>query len=347
MIGSPKAGGAETFAWRLMVALQARADVELLAIVRKGSWLETRLRTSRVPVVAVPFGGVFDFLSGWCVRRILRGFNPAIVQSWMNRSTRFVPKGPWRRVGRLGGFYNLKYYKGRVEELVCNTPAICDYCIENGWPAEKVAYIGNFIPEPVPGWREGREETREALGIADNDCALMMAGRLHAVKGIDVAMRALARLPEHFVLLLVGEGPARGQLEALSRELGVDGRVRWVGWVDEVSTYAAAADVWLAPSLHEPLGNTVLDAWVHGLPVVASDTGGLAFLIQDGENGLLVPVGDANALADAVGRLWADGALLDRVVAGGKVKFEENFSARVVVEHYMAYYRRLSEGVTL
>ena len=344
MIGSPKAGGAEMFALRLLRALHDRDDVDVMAIVRKGSWLEEHLREAHVRVETMAFGGMFDFLTHGRVRRLVRAFNPAVVQSWMNRSSRFVPKGPWKRVGRLGGFYDLKYYRGKVEELVCNTPEICDYCVDNGWPKDHVTYIGNFVPEPLPGWRDCREDVRAELGFAETDCVLMMAGRIHPVKGIDVALQALTRLPEHFCLLLVGEGPSKAVYEQLSRTLNVAERVRWAGWTDDISKYAAAADVWLAPSRHEPLGNTVLDAWAHGLPVIASNTGGLALLVENNDTGLLVTPDDATALADAIGRLWADDALLMHVVEGGRQRFGHEFSAKVIVGEYMRYYRWLSEG---
>src|SRR4051812_36510645 len=119
MVGAAKAGGAEMFAYRLLVALHKRKDIELLVVVRKG-WLEGVLRRAGVPLAVVPFGGFFDFKTSGMVRRIAREFQPQVVQSWMNRATRFVPKGPWARVARLGGFYDMKYYRGKVTHLICN-----------------------------------------------------------------------------------------------------------------------------------------------------------------------------------------------------------------------------------
>ncbi len=340
MIGAGKPGGAEMFAYRLLVALNARADVQLMVAARHG-WLERMLKESGVDVRTVPYGGMFDFRSRWMLKRLAREFKPQVIQSWMNRATRFMPQGPWATVARLGGFYDLKYYRGRVRELIGNTPMIVDYCVRHGWPRERTAMISNFIPEPKADWRDVRPEMRKKLKIADSMTVLMMAGRLHEVKGIDVALRVLAKLPKSFVLLLVGEGPKRSELEALARELGVADRVRWAGWQDSVTPYAAAADLWLAPSLHEPLGNTALDAWVHEVPLIASRTGGLEMLVEDKVTGMRVEVGDSEGLCDVIQILTEDKNLQRKIVRGARETLVRDYSEDGIVDKYVSYYRHL------
>lgn len=344
LIGAAKPGGAEMFAYRLLVALHKQPGVEILAVVRKASWLEGMLREAGVPHKSVPFGGVFDWRSGRQVRRIAREFSPHVIMSWMNRATRFVPQGAWATVGRLGGFYDLKYYRGKVENLVCNTEELCEYCRAHGWAADRVAMITNFIPAPEEGWNAARASKRRELGFADGDVVAIMAGRLHKVKGVDVALTALAGLPEHFKLLLVGDGPLRSELEVLADKLGVAKRVVWAGWQDNVTPFAAAADMWLAPSRHEPLGNTCLDAWVHEVPVIVSDTGGLAMLVEPGMTGLKVPVENSEALRDAMRELAENQGLRTNVVNGALAKFRKFYSEDVIVGQYLAYYGAVSRA---
>lgn len=343
MVGAKAPGGAETFALRLIEALSNRDDVEILTLVRRGGWLHKQLVARRFAVGELAFLGWWDVVTRWRAAGMVRTFGADVVQSWMNRATLFVPKGRWATVGRLGGFYDLKYYRGRVENLVGNTQAICDYCVAQGWPKDRVAMISNFVPRPAKGWRDVREAVRRELKLNARDCALVMAGRLHRVKGVDIALRALVQLPESCVLVLVGEGPLREELKALAVELGVAGRVRWVGWTDTLTRYAAAADIWLAPSRHEPLGNTVLDAWVHEVPVVAAKVGGLAMLVEDGKTGLLVEKEDVEGLAAAIARLVKDKALRKLVVAGATARFDKEFAEEVIVGQYVAYYRSLVE----
>ena len=98
-----------------------------------------------------------------------------------------------------------------------------------------------------------------------------------------------------------------------------------------------AADICVFPSRYEPLGNVVIQSWAHGLPVIAAASQGPAALIRDGEDGLLVPVDEAQALAEAIGRLIADPMLCIRLVQNGAERVEAQFSPAAVV----AQWRRL------
>ena len=110
-----------------------------------------------------------------------------------------------------------------------------------------------------------------------------------------------------------------GVLEKAAGALGVADRVRFLGWRADPSALYRAADVCVFPSRYEPLGNVVIQAWAHGLPVVAAASQGPAALIEDGADGLLVPIDDADALAAAVEAAWTGGPS-DRltVLTGGE-----------------------------
>lgn len=344
VIGASRPGGAETFALRLLSALNKHPDVELLVAVRRG-WLATRLRAAGVRVVEAPFGGMFDTLmsrlGGGTARRLRRvagNFQPQLIQSWMNRATRFMPRGGWVRVARLGGYYKLKYYFHKVDYLIGNTKDICDYCVREGWNSLNVAHLANFVPMPPKGWQSAGKGLRAKLGIPEKAFVMVAVGRLHPVKGLETAISTLPKLADAH-LVLVGEGPLRAELESLAAKLRVEKRVSFVGWADDVSGYAAIADVWLAPSRHEPLGNTVLDAWAYGVPVVAAATGGLKMLVQDGKTGLLVPVDDTRALTAAIARLRKEKVLGPKLVKAASERLKKEFSEAVVVKRYVDYYR--------
>ncbi|NBX86341.1 MAG: glycosyltransferase, partial [Proteobacteria bacterium] len=98
-----------------------------------------------------------------------------------------------------------------------------------------------------------------------------------------------------------------------------------------------------APSRHEPLGNMVLDAWVHGVPMVASNTGGMAGLIEDGVSGLLVSPERATKLAAAVTRVLTDKQLAKQLAAGGRQAFDAKFSEAQVVAAYVNYYAKIAK----
>ena len=327
-------GGAEAFFTRLVAAL-ARAGLEQHAVIRGHPERSETLRRAGVPVTETRFGGPLDLLSGRLLGREIDAFKPDVVLSWMNRATRACPPGGYVHCARLGGYYKLKHYR-RCRHLIGNTIGIVDYLVERGWPAERVHYLPNFVAgETAPACARADHDTPEGAPL------LLALGRLHENKGFDVLIEALGSLPDAY-LWLAGDGPLAGDLVDLAARRGVSGRLRLLGWRDDVAALFAAADVFICPSRHEPLGNAVFEAWAQGAPVVATATAGPAELIDDGVTGLLVPAEDAGALAEAVERLLADRALGAGLAAAGRAAYEAGYSEDTVVRRYLAFFDKVA-----
>jgi glycosyltransferase involved in cell wall biosynthesis len=176
---------------------------------------------------------------------------------------------------------------------------------------------------------------------------LIAVGRLKAPKDFLTLIRAFAALPEEsFEALIVGDGPDRAVLEAEIGRFGLDGRVRLVGERSDVPALLADSDVFVLSSRSEGLPVSVLEAMAAELPVVASDVGGLAELVVDGETGILVPPGDAPALASALGRLIEDRDRRRTLGAAGRARAEADFDlASFRRAHLELYESRLAGAV--
>ena len=140
--------------------------------------------------------------------------------------------------------------------------------------------------------------------------------------------------------------PLRPQLEQLAVNLGIAERVQFLGWREDVPALLADADLLVCPSLHEPLGNVVIEAWSAGLPVVATASDGPAGLIEDDESGMLVPLpgqpgGGPAALAGAIERLCRDAALRTRLGQAGRRAYEAEFTEAAIVGRYRSFFDRL------
>lgn len=151
------------------------------------------------------------------------------------------------------------------------------------------------------GLRRGRDGTDDAF-------RLIAVGRLVQRKGFNHLLDALSQLPARVRLEVIGDGPLATPLRDRAAELGVADRVSWPGFLAraEILRRMSRADAFVLSSLHEGLGIVVQEAMFSGLPIVATDTGGQTDLVTDGENGLLVRVGDAGAIAAAVRKLMED-----------------------------------------
>jgi glycosyltransferase involved in cell wall biosynthesis len=169
---------------------------------------------------------------------------------------------------------------------------------------------------------------------------VLSVARLEAGKGLDVLLRAAAHLPEA-TFAIAGDGPERVVLEALARALGVDERVRFLGFRNDVEALLAGCDVFVLPSLDEGFPLSVLEAMAACRPVVASDVGGVPEAITHDETGLLVPPGNPDALAAALARLLDDAPTRRRLAISGWQSVNKQPHAAVET---MLLYERLSRG---
>lgn len=326
-------GGAEAFFTRLVCALH-RAGTPQQAAIRRHSERAGALREAGVPVTELPFSGKFDLTTKKSLKNLARDMNPDIVLVWMNRAARVAPKGDWTVVGRLGGYYKLKNYK-RCDHLIANTEDIRQYLLREGWPEEKAWYLPNFVDD-----RRMPPVSRADLDTPEDAPLLLCLGRLHVNKGFDTAIEVLARLKKAY-LWIGGDGKEETALREKAKELGVESRVRFLGWRTDAPALLAAADIFLCSSRHEPLGNIVLEAWAQGVPVVAAAAQGPGQLIKDGKTGLLASVDDADGLAEAAKRLIQDRALGADLAAAGHEKFTKRYSEGPVVAAYQDFFDKI------
>lgn len=198
--------------------------------------------------------------------------------------------------------------------VVCPSGYLRELTIGWGVGPGRVTVLPNPTPS-VPALPP-REEIRRELGV-DSGPLLAFAGRLTAQKSLGVALAAVERQPE-VTFLLAGDGPDRAAVEREVAARGLRGRVRLLGPLprERVLELFRAADASLLSSSWENFPHTVVEALAVGTPVIATAAGGVGEVVRDGENGLLVPVGDADGLTAAIGRFFADPGLRDVLRAG-------------------------------
>ncbi len=200
----------------------------------------------------------------------------------------------------------------RVSHLVCPSGYLAALAVDWGVPRERVTVLPNAAP-PLPSLPD-RDEARAGLGV--DGPMLAFAGRVTRQKSLGVALDALARVDD-VSLFIAGDGPDLAEVRRRVLELGLDGRVRFLGSLgrNDVLTLFRAADASLLTSSWENFPHTVVEALAVGTPVIATRVGGVPELVRDEENGLLVAAGDTEAVADAISRLVRDAGLRDRLAS--------------------------------
>ncbi len=218
-------------------------------------------------------------------------------------------------LGRVDGFAG-----GRIE------------VIENGIDLGRYVHGGD------------RLALRRRLGLAPERRYLACVARFHPVKDHATLLRAFATVAaarDDVDLLLVGDGPLRGELQAMTHQLGIDGRVRFLGVRSDVPDILRAIDLFTLTSVSEAASLTLLEAMASGLPVVVTAVGGNPEIVRHEKEGLLVPRGDPQAAATAFLRLLDDPAGAAVVGKAGRARVEERYQLSRTIDRYLELYRRL------
>ncbi len=339
----------------------------IICLTRSGDFAN-RIERSDVQIHEIHQRPGHDFAAYWRLWKLLYRLKPAIVHTRnlsaleMQLVAAMVP-GVRRLHGEHGRDiydlegknrkYNLlrRFMSRVVQHYICVSRDLEQWLHSTiGVPAAKVSQIYNG----VDGDRFG--EASKQAGVVDfpEDWDLPDAviagsvGRLVEVKNQASMLHALAlirdRNPILFArlkLVLVGEGPLRAELEALCAKLGLEQNLWLAGNRDDVADLLGKMDFFMLPSLGEGISNTILEAMAMRLPVIATAVGGNVELVDDGVNGLLVPVAADAALADAMMKLAENPGLRQEMGENGYQMVGSRFQWPVTVNHYMAVYDRL------
>ncbi len=337
MAGAPE-GGAENIMLESVLAL-AEAGLEQQVVTRPdNAYRIARFHEARIGVGLGAFSPAWPFPTHTVIARVIADFRPDVIEYWMGRAGQFAPKAhKTRSIAWYGGYYkrsrfvNCDWHVGLTRDLL-------RHIREQGVAEDRSGIIHTYADfEGAAPADRASLETPEGAPVA------LALSRLHEKKGLDTLLEAAARLPELYVWI-AGEGPLETELKAHAARLGLEGRVRFLGWRNDRGALLAACDVVAFPSRYEPFGTVTVDAWAAERPLVAADAVGPAAYVRDGENGLLVPKDDVDALTDALRRVIHDKALAARLVAGGRADYESTFTKAAFQRDSIAFYEKVREA---
>jgi glycosyltransferase involved in cell wall biosynthesis len=214
-----------------------------------------------------------------------------------------------------------------------------------GVPAERISVQHNSIRVQPPASPEEVKALKRRFGIAENERVVLAVGRLSQEKGHLDLISAFARLRDAHPdlvakLVIAGDGPERGRLEAAVNALGLSERVIFAGHINNVRVFYAAADLLALPSHSEGSPNVLLEAMAAGVPIVATTVGGVPEIVEDSKSALLVSAGDPEALAAAIARLLTDKELARRLAADAATA-AARYTPESYVDSLLAIYREV------
>lgn len=359
VISKLEVGGLERMATQLTIALAGR--VERIAVCTGGGApFEPMLRAAGIDVSLMPKplpvtpGRVLR--AAFALARVVRRERPHVLHAH-NPSAAIVAELARRLAGR-GDAAIVSTYHGvdpaKLGRATRGIALLSDVVVgvgqrstealrAAGLPAARSTTVANAVS--VERTRPAADVRRE-LGVDDAELVVSV-GRYESEKNQALLLDAVALLAParpRLRAVLVGGGPLAAELAAQAARLGVADRVLLAGERNDAVDIAGAADVFVITSTREELPLAVLEAMSLERPVVATNVGGIPDAVFDGETGLLVPSGDAQALAGALARVLDDPGLARSLGAAGRELVERSFSPAAMVDGYLQVYARAVEA---
>ena len=346
--------GGQSQALLLLQGLRARGhEAELLSV--SGAALAERAQAASIPVhtAAANFRRLG---AARLLRRLLRERRfdvvhaneaHALTAAWLAGAHRQAPVVVSRRVAFP--LHASRLARARYQSALCVLAIsrfVAKSVVDSGLPAGVIRVVYDGVAVPPPCSPESRRRARERWGIAPGEPLLGCVGYLLPEKGQESLLRALpairARVP-NCRLLLAGDGPCRQRLDRLAKQLGVHSAVLFAGHVEDVSEVYRALDLFVFPSLAEPLGTSLLAAMSCGLPVMAVAAGGVPEVIEEG-SGLLLAQSSPEEIARAAVGLLLDRELAARLGAAARRVIERRFTADHMVDATLKIYSEICDS---
>ncbi len=234
--------------------------------------------------------------------------------------------------------YNLSNIVVAVSKETSNS-----FSSKTGIDVSKVVVIYNGI-DPDNLSILNKEESKGYLGFSKDSIVIGSVARLDKVKDHSTLIEAFAKVSsveKNCILLIVGDGPERRNIEKKVNDLGLNDRVILTGFTDDVSRYLSAMDLFVQTSTEEGLSMTILEAMAAGLPIMVTPVGGNPELIQHGETGIFIPVGDSSQLASYIIKFIKDPSRFIEMGNKAKEIVREKFTLSNTAHQYVRVYKML------
>lgn len=328
MMAGAGVGGAEMFFLDAIKALHD-AGVQQHIITRDYDHYLKAFDDRGISYDVVKYNGV-DKLFGTTsrlVKKRIETFDPNLLHSWLGRASSYVPGDLQLPVlGWFGGYYDLKRFKN-CQFFAGVTRDLKRYLVEQSGQEDHCYCLHTFgtLEEAAPVSRADFDLPY------DNKSIILLLSRMHWKKGVDTLLEAMNQIDDAYVLL-AGSGPDLEKYQAMATELGVEDKVRFLGWRDDRKALLELADVCVLPSRYEPFGTVIAESWFAEVPLVAAKAQGAVQYVEHDKNGLLCEIDDVDGLALQLQRAVSDDALRTNLVSEGTKIYNELFSREVVTQ---------------
>lgn len=300
----------------------------ITAITHPNAAVNPQLEAIGITPLTLRNFGAWDMLAIWRLRRMLQFLAPDIAIAHTTRSYTLARRAIGKSCPLVATAHNYNKRIGLMktaDAVFTTTHDLIDFVGQQGMDAKKIFHIPNMVRCHELPQRSGR----------NNPPVIGTMGRFVKKKGFDIYIDALRILKERgykFKAILGGDGEENKALRQRAADVGIMDVLSFPGWIDDKKAFYTGIDIFCLPSLHEPFGIVLLEAFVFGTPVVATDSEGPRDIITPNFDALIVKKDNASELAAALARLLDDAPLAAALAANAFVKAKSHYSIESVSE---------------
>lgn len=305
--------------------LRARGNA-VTAVIYPGAVVQAQLEKLDVSIITMRNLGEWDPIATYRLRKQLEGLKADIVIAHANRAYALIQRalGGIIPVVAVAQNYSTRRFT-EADAVFTTTHDLIAHLVAQGVPENRIHHIPNMVKCRELPHRNPRHDP-PIIGTM---------GRFVAKKGFDIFIDALSILKERnyeFKAILGGTGEEGDALKEKSRAAGLNGILSFPGWIEDKKGFYTHVDMFCLPSLHEPFGIVLLEAFTHGAPVIATDSEGPRDIITPNYDALIVKMGSASELAEAMAKLLDNAQLADELAANAFAKAKMRYSLEVVCQ---------------
>ena len=331
IMGGYSDGGAEIFYIDALLALR-NINIEQYAIVNKKNKKGIKkIEELNIPFETISFNKLFKLPSKYTISKVIKEFKPDIVHYWMGRACSFLIHGEHINIGWHSGYRGVKRFRA-CDYHIALTSELKKHIASQGIDHNKIYELPIYTHENI-----SKQIVRKDFDTPEDKPLLLSLSRLHPVKGVDILLEAMVKIPEAF-LWIAGSGPLKNDLIRQSERLGLKQRVKFLGWREDKEALMATADICVFPSRNDAFGAVIIEAWAAKKPNIACKSPGPRTIISDNHDGLLVEIDDVSQLADAIKKVINNNKLAHSLANNGYKKFIENYSEIVFSRNIIKIY---------
>lgn len=360
IISSDLWAGAENQAYSLISLLKKEENIELYAIVFNRGILFEKLKNLHIKSICIPESQYNVVGLGLRLFKMIADISPHIVHTHgykeaflagvASKTLRRKPRliRTWHGIGLMEAslkYHLLEYLSAKflTDRMIAVSAELKRKLMENGINGDKIKIIHNGINIDAIKPKGNISKVKPELGIPEEKVVVGSVARLVKIKGLSYFVQAAKLILEQkrdVIFLVAGDGPLFHDLVSESEKIGISSSMKFLGFRADIYDIISTFDIFALPSLHEGIPMALLEAMVLKKPIVATNVGGIPEIVEDRNNGLLVPPGKPELLANACLRLIKDSELRKQIGYNGFEVVRTKFSSKRMLCEVLDLYKQ-------